>query len=680
MYKFNKVDEALWVAAAIMIYEKVMELKKNNNQWTKENIYFKQSLVLKKANEICTKSIEAARVSYHLDAENPKSSHKYFMKMKNGSFIRLVYSGEMDGNKEKPENLKYNIIVDTLYGAKYIEELCDFIDNEYTDVIKKNIDEEKLSELTNYYEIAVEDEGVESMVSKKQIKGTLNKNQILYGPPGTGKTYNVINKALEIINEELYSEIINDCSKRADAVNKFNELRDKGQISFCTFHQSYGYEDFVEGLRSSKGGNGFVATDGIFKQICTSASEKQKIHINRYDFDEKKINFFKMSLGVRGADEDIYDYCIENNCVALGRGGDVDYADCNSIEDIRDSYYKQYPDAGEREFDVDAINRYKLWMKKDDIIIVSNGNKMARAIGKVTGDYIYDVESAIGYRHFRDVEWLYYSDNIDINKIMIKKQFSQQAIYMFGKEDLNIQGLRELISNEQLEEELESGAKNYVLIIDEINRGNISKIFGELITLIEGDKRIGEKNEIKVTLPYSNDTFGVPSNLYILGTMNTADRSIALLDTALRRRFDFVEYMPNENLLPEDIDGVNVRKLLKTINNRIEFLFDRDHTIGHAYFIGDNLNLNGLVNIMKSKVIPLIEEYFYGDWEKIALVLGGTGKAGEQGYFILKEKVNKSKLFKGIKVDDYEDQYRYSIAEKPTIEAFKNVLSEDDEA
>ena len=216
----------------------------------------------------------------------------------------------------------------------------------------------------------------------------------------------------------------------------------------------------------------------------------------------------------------------------------------------------------------------------------------------------------------------------------------------------------------------------HIFIIDEINRGNISKIFGELITLIEESKRAGQKEEASAILPYSGDSFSIPSNVYIIGTMNTADRSIALMDTALRRRFSFVEMMPDSQLL-QDIkviaDGkeIDIAKMLDKMNQRIAYLYDREHTIGHAFFmkLKDSPTIETLQNIFEKSIIPLLQEYFYEDYEKIQLVLGDNGKENPDYKFISDENTKGKNIFKG-KVEDLFD-----LPEK-TYQINKNAFSE----
>ena len=220
----------------------------------------------------------------------------------------------------------------------------------------------------------------------------------------------------------------------------------------------------------------------------------------------------------------------------------------------------------------------------------------------------------------------------------------------------------------------------YAIFIDEINRGNIAKILGELITLIEPDKRLGQDNELTVKLPYSKDIFGVPANLDIIGTMNTADRSIAQIDTALRRRFEFKELMPKtEVILGSDdsgnIDeGINIQKFLKAINERIEFLLNRDHMIGHSYFIRVK-SFEQFVAVLRNKVIPLLQEYFYEDWHRIQLVfkdvIDPDGNAHD--YQVIRHKVINEEALLGFDHDDYEDDKLYWVNETITPEAIRKV-------
>ena len=196
----------------------------------------------------------------------------------------------------------------------------------------------------------------------------------------------------------------------------------------------------------------------------------------------------------------------------------------------------------------------------------------------------------------------------------------------------------------------EDKSQNYVMIIDEINRGNVANIFGELISLIEDDKRLGASEELRAELPYSHDIFSVPKNVYIIGTMNTADRSVEALDSALRRRFTFKEMMPKAELVPEEN---NVRSIFEIINQRIEVLKDREHQIGHSYFMGVEKE-DDLKDVFYDKIIPLLQEYFYGDYEKIQLVIG-------EGFV---KKESESVKFAGDKSGDFDVSEVYRIVPK----------------
>ena len=359
------------------------------------------------------------------------------------------------------------------------------------------------------------DEEIENLLGVKEEENNFKfpLNSILYGPPGTGKTYNSILYSLGIAtkNEGIINRIKNNTETISDEkINEFNDLKKQGQIEFITFHQSYSYEDFVEGIRPT---------------LATKDSEDNK-------------------------------------------------------------------------------------------------------------DLKYTIHSGIF------------------------KKICERA-----RNDKD---------------------KNYVLIIDEINRGNISKIFGELITLLEPSKRLGETEELKIRLPYSGEEFGVPKNLYILGTMNTADRSIALLDIALRRRFNFIEMPPKYNLLKTincKEGEINLQDLLKAINTRIEFLLDKDHLIGHSYFINIK-TFEDLKEVFKNSIMPLLQEYFYDDFEKIKFVLNIKDDEDDKddkdnNSIIRKEKIESEYIPKTLPKNfpkSLKNKTIYEINEK-TFEEGKNYIN-----
>ena len=250
------------------------------------------------------------------------------------------------------------------------------------------------------------------------------------------------------------------------------------------------------------------------------------------------------------------------------------------------------------------------------------------------------------------------------------------SVYRFA--NITLDDVLKIVEKYDVEEVISTDFHdNYVFIIDEINRGNISKIFGELITLIEPSKRVGAAEEMTAILPYSSKPFGVPQNVYIIGTMNTADRSIATLDTALRRRFYFKEMLPNPDILAGiEVGGVSISNLLERINKRIEVLYDREHTIGHSYFMAlkkDN-SIDALARIFENNIIPLLQEYFYEDYEKIRLVLGDSKKADKDTMFIIAEQNDYSALFGNVDIG-LDDGYSYKINKKAftNIEAYKSI-------
>ncbi|MDP3108671.1 AAA family ATPase [Hydrogenophaga sp.] len=453
---------------------------------------------------------------------------------------------------------------------------------------------------------------------KAQLKMPTAKNTILYGPPGTGKTYATSSKAVQLCDG-----FVPEGGHQAVRA-RFEELRHEGRVSFVTFHQSYGYEEFVEGLRpvAKDGQVVYEVQPGAFKRACNAARLRSQINPGLTGKPLKERTLFKMSLGASWNQEGttVFDYCVQNNCVLLGWGDDVDFSECSDKQDIVNKLKSDSPSIDRPASQASFVDRFKNDIQVGDIVVVSMGNKFFRAIAEVTGEYEY-VEDA-PFHQMRAVRWLAIFEGGQPASDLYDRNVVMSSLYELNPEAIRYERLEALLAAEATS----SPEQPHVLIIDEINRANISKVFGELITLVEPDKRDGEANSVTVKLPYSGEDFSVPANLHLLGTMNTADRSIALLDTALRRRFDFEEVMPRPELLESQvIEGINLGQLLQAMNQRIEVLYDRDHTIGHAYLMGVQ-NLEDLDHAFRFKVLPLLQEYFYENWSQVRRVLSDFGE------------------------------------------------------
>lgn len=484
---------------------------------------------------------------------------------------------------------------------------------------------------------------------------TASLNSILYGPPGTGKTYETAKRAVLICDGHAPS-------KREDVMKRYDELYQERRIEFVTFHQSYSYEEFIEGLRpetdddegvmepEKTAGFRLVARPGVLKRIAERARQRPAKANTQADYTDRRI--FKVSLGRAWdvEDEEIRTEAYEKGLVSLGYGGMIDWSDptFGTYNAVYERWRREpgEEDATGKNPNIEMLNQLRNNMRAGDIVIASQGNKRVRAVGVVTGPYRFDPDAR--HPHRRDVEWRWRADDengIEVEDIYTSN-FSQQSIYQLFHNKINWPNLLAYLEPAATD----APHPPHVLIIDEINRANISKVLGELITLLEEDKRAGALNELSVTLPYSGDRFTLPENLHIVGTMNTADRSIALLDTALRRRFRFEELPPKPELLSDIVLGdIGMDSVLEAINKRLEWYLGADHLIGHGYFTHIE-SLEQLDEVVANKIIPLLREYFHEDLSRVRAILGG-GDA-----FLRKERILAPP---GID-DAYEDErFRY---------------------
>ncbi len=427
----------------------------------------------------------------------------------------------------------------------------------------------------------------------------MSLNNILYGPPGTGKTYHSINYAVAIIENKPVEYIC--LEDRSSVKERYEKYIKEERIAFCTFHQSLGYEDFIEGIKPVEPGSeeeqlSYAVEDGIFKRMCVNAS----FTFLREDITAETETALDFSAAYDRYVNTVNELLLKGEEVKIQTisGGVVMVDNISQKNNIIIKHVN-----GSREYIVSKNRLSKLAQAYPDLNELTNINDQFRAeIGGSNSSAYWAVLNAV-----RQMS----------NKNIIKNVSLQL------EKDYSYDDKKRIIETMKNDDYKTENPKQYVLIIDEINRGNVSQVFGEIITLMEDDKRLGADESIKAILPYSKGNFGVPCNLHIIGTMNTADRSVEALDTALRRRFSFINMEPEPEKLKTTEDGINLSEMLSVINNRLSILKDNDHTIGHAW-LWNVQNLNQLKEVFKTKILPLLKEYFYNDYEKLGLVLGDS--------------------------------------------------------
>lgn len=609
-------------------------------------------------------SDEEAVVNYHRYLELPMNAGNKLVYMSGSNKFGHPVMLEEDVDTIKAR------IADGTYKKVQLCRVVDFDETLTNDEIEQSM-LEGIEELIPFYEHVLGIEKMEYRSSQREYKdggdgmneAEFDKNLILYGPPGTGKTYNTAIYAVAICDGRSLSEV--ETIPYTQVLDRYKELKDKEKrIAFTTFHQSYGYEEFIEGIKPKTDSDSndieYTIKDGIFKEFCDRAGQKKVETAGIKIRDGARI--WSVILG-GNEKPDLKQICFDEGTIRIGwdKWPDKITEETENLNDIERRILLNFQDE----------------MEIGDLVVAHSTASDVDGVGIVYGEPEID-NSIEGYPRKRKVKWIYKGKDIDIIELNGGTRLDRKSVY-----ELNRVNVSELLSKipTNSDVEVEDETRPYVFIIDEINRGNISKIFGELITLIEPTKRKGALEAMEAILPYSKKPFGVPDNVYIIGTMNTADRSIALMDTALRRRFRFIEKMPDANVLRKiGADRVNeagieldVASMLECINKRIEYLFDREHTIGHAFFTGLKAEptVAKLADIFKKSVIPLLQEYFYEDYSKIMLVLGDNGKENDSHKFILATETKSNAIFRGDTSDIDIPDYSYRIQEF----AFNNIMS-----
>ena len=501
-----------------------------------------------------------------------------------GEEIQQIMLNEIKGFKNKPLNLA----VQTLFWCM-------------KDYMKEELKNKMTTETNNSSKETWYDDVVRIWERRKNI--------VLYGAPGTGKTYDVPELAVRLCDPAFMAT---DPS-REEIVSRYNQLKTEKRIAFTTFHQSLDYEDWIEGLRPVVNENSQVTYEiesGIFKKLCEEA-ERPVVKDKQVGIADNAV-VWKVSLQGTG-DNDVRRECMENNHIRIGWDG---YGPVISDE----TDWTIHNETGRKILDA-YINK----MKIGDIVMSCYSSQTIDAIGVVVSDYEFE-DNFPNYKRVRRVNWLVKNINENIVEMNDGKTMVESSVYRLNSITLN--DVKSILEKYDTSSKMEENDKAYVMVIDELNRGNVSKVFGELITLLEADKRKGRINAESVVLPYSNKAFHIPNNVYLIATMNTADRSLGSLDYAIRRRFAFIAEKPF-GLDVEGFDEERFEKVSKLfVKNFDEYkesgwdptmklepadtLSDEykpeDVWIGHSYFLMQDEEDN-TSNRLLYEIIPLLEEY-----------------------------------------------------------------------
>lgn len=437
------------------------------------------------------------------------------------------------------------------------------------------------------------------------------KNVVLYGAPGTGKTYDVPEFAVRLCDPAFMAAE----PSREEIVSRYNQLKTEKRIAFTTFHQSLDYEDWIEGLRPVVNENNQVTYEiesGIFKKLCEEA-ERPVVKDKQVGIADNAV-VWKVSLAGTG-DNPVRSDCMKNSYIRIGWDG---YGPVISDE----TDWSVYNGEGKQILDA-YINK----MKIGDIVMSCYSSQMIDAIGVVVGDYEFE-DKFPNYKRVRRVNWLVKNINENIVEMNDGKTMTLGTVYRLNS--ITLDNVKSILEKYNTSSKMEENDKAYVMVIDELNRGNVSKVFGELITLLEADKRKGRINAESVVLPYSKKAFHIPNNVYLIATMNTADRSLGSLDYAIRRRFAFIAEKPfglevdgfDENLF-EKVSSLFVKNFddykesgwdqtmkLEPADTLSDEYKPEDVWIGHSYFLmQDEEGEDNTSNRLLYEIIPLLEEY-----------------------------------------------------------------------